>query len=273
VHTNIGSRIDQDRRTPNGAGPVRGVDLFRPSTAWGATEKKEIQKAIGAGRLAWTLHAKGKSLITVKRTSMRSIAYCPLCFHTSIYHGALLRGRYMAAAAAMEHTSVPIDVPTLELLRMSWTNIQDDLIAAIDKDYGVFDGRTFQGPIVGSKYLLSRGIPWPTTEKPARCSFGRQYISADGEGLPGGFNRCGSFAAPFQSCGLNDLAVGQDHRNRNHLVCVQIPHGKKPALKYQVHFWSECLAAGLDQNRRQGYAVAYVDWSQQEFCDRCCIIQ
>ena len=30
---------------------------------------------------------------------------------------ALLRGRYMAAAAAMEWSGVPIDVPTLELFR------------------------------------------------------------------------------------------------------------------------------------------------------------
>src|SRR5262245_65238805 len=41
---------------------------------------------------------------------------------------ALLRGRYMAAAAAMEHVGVPIDVPTLELFRQRWTDIQDQLI-------------------------------------------------------------------------------------------------------------------------------------------------
>ena len=41
---------------------------------------------------------------------------------------ALLRGRYMAAAAAMEHTGTPIDVATLARLREGWIGIQDDLI-------------------------------------------------------------------------------------------------------------------------------------------------
>ena len=53
---------------------------------------------------------------------------------------ALLRGRYMKAAAAMEWNGVPIDTNTLALLREKWTGIQDQLIAAIDADYGVYDG-------------------------------------------------------------------------------------------------------------------------------------
>ena len=51
---------------------------------------------------------------------------------------ALLRGRYMAAAATMEHNGVPIDVPLLDKLRDRWTDIQDLLIADIDHDYGVY---------------------------------------------------------------------------------------------------------------------------------------
>lgn len=53
---------------------------------------------------------------------------------------ALLRGRYMAAVSAMEWNGVPIDVETLELLKERWTDIQDRLIAEIDKDYDVFEG-------------------------------------------------------------------------------------------------------------------------------------
>ena len=41
----------------------------------------------------------------------------------------------------MVYRSTP---PLLELLREHWTDIQDDLIAAIDVDYGVYDGRTFK---------------------------------------------------------------------------------------------------------------------------------
>src|SRR5262249_8752037 len=48
---------------------------------------------------------------------------------------ALLRGRFMAAAAAVEWNGTPLDMATLELLLRYWTDIQEDLIAAIDKDY------------------------------------------------------------------------------------------------------------------------------------------
>ena len=57
---------------------------------------------------------------------------------------ALLRGRYMAAAAAMERDGTPIDTEMLAFLRHGWSDIQDQLIAEIDRDYGVFDGRTFK---------------------------------------------------------------------------------------------------------------------------------
>ena len=51
---------------------------------------------------------------------------------------ALLRGRYMAAAARMEWTGTPIDQETLRSLRAHWTGIQSRLIEQIDRDYGVF---------------------------------------------------------------------------------------------------------------------------------------
>jgi hypothetical protein len=44
----------------------------------------------------------------------------------------LLRWRYMAAASAMETNGVPIDVPTLEMLRAHWTDIKEQLITDID---------------------------------------------------------------------------------------------------------------------------------------------
>ena len=50
---------------------------------------------------------------------------------------ALLRGRFMRAASAVEWHGTPIDTDTLAALRRHWTGIQDELIASIDRDYGV----------------------------------------------------------------------------------------------------------------------------------------
>ena len=57
---------------------------------------------------------------------------------------ALLRGRYMAAVARMERTGVPIDSEMMELLRSHWGVLKLDLIGAIDKDYGVYEGVSFK---------------------------------------------------------------------------------------------------------------------------------
>jgi hypothetical protein len=51
---------------------------------------------------------------------------------------ALLRGRYMAAAARMEWAGVPLDSEALDRLRRYWDRIKGRLIAAVNEDYGVF---------------------------------------------------------------------------------------------------------------------------------------
>jgi hypothetical protein len=51
---------------------------------------------------------------------------------------ALLRGRYMAAAARMEFTGTPIDVERLEQLRRHWEALRSRLVSEVDRDFGCF---------------------------------------------------------------------------------------------------------------------------------------
>jgi hypothetical protein len=51
---------------------------------------------------------------------------------------ALLRGRYMGAAARIERAGVPVDVDTLARLRERWPQIKGRLVADVDADYHVF---------------------------------------------------------------------------------------------------------------------------------------
>jgi len=51
---------------------------------------------------------------------------------------ALLRGRYMAAVASMEHTGTPIDVKTLDALRTDWAKIKGRLTREIDREFGCY---------------------------------------------------------------------------------------------------------------------------------------
>ena len=66
---------------------------------------------------------------------------------------ALLRGRYMAAVARIERTGVPIDTTMLERLRAHWADIKLELVEAIDKDFGVFEGATFKAGLFAG-YLV-----------------------------------------------------------------------------------------------------------------------
>jgi DNA polymerase-1 len=73
---------------------------------------------------------------------------------------ALLRGRYMAAAARIEHNGVLIDTGMREALKINWEGMQDELIARVDAHYGVYEGRTFKRELFAD-YLRRHDIPWP----------------------------------------------------------------------------------------------------------------
>lgn len=73
---------------------------------------------------------------------------------------ALLRGRYLKAAACMEHRGTPIDGATHARLLKSWDAIKEKLIAAIDGEYDVFDGSTFKYDR-WERYLVENDISWP----------------------------------------------------------------------------------------------------------------
>ena len=74
---------------------------------------------------------------------------------------ALLRGRYMAAAARMERDRRADRRPDARAgCGSNWDAIKDRLIAEIDADYGVFEGRTFKLTAVRA-WLYRNRMPWP----------------------------------------------------------------------------------------------------------------
>src|SRR5262249_10447825 len=124
---------------------------------------------------------------------------------------ALLRGRYMAAVSAMEHTGIPIDVEMFSRLSWYWSDIQDRLITAIDGDYHVFEGRTFKADRF-SHLLAKAGIPWPrppSGQLDLRDENFRQMAKAYPAVSP-----LRELRSSLSDLHLGDLAVGQDGRNR-----------------------------------------------------------
>jgi DNA polymerase-1 len=174
---------------------------------------------------------------------------------------ALLRGRYMAAASAMEFNGTPIDVPTLELLREKWTSIQDELIATIDTDYGVFDGRTFKADRWG-RWLARNEIPWPTTETGA-LSLSDDTFREAAKAHPA-VSPMRELRSALSDMRLSDLAVGHDGRNRTILSAFASKTGRNQPSNTRYIFGPSVWLRGLVKPA-PGYGLAYVDWSQQEF--------
>ncbi len=174
---------------------------------------------------------------------------------------ALLRGRYMAAAARIESNGVPIDVDTLELLRQHWSNIQDQLIAEVDRDYGVFEGRTFKADRF-AELLARNNIPWPRLDS-GRLDLGddtfREMVRAYPMVAP-----LHELRGALSQMRLSDLQVGKDGRNRTMLSAFRARTGRNQPSNTKFIFGPSVWLRGLIQPP-PGYGIAYIDWAQQEF--------
>jgi DNA polymerase-1 len=174
---------------------------------------------------------------------------------------ALLRGRYMKAAAVMEYNGIPIDVEMLEHLRLHWSEIQDALIAEIDQDYGVFEGRTFKA-VRFSEWLVHQNIPWPQLPSGAldlKDSTFREMARAYSEVAP-----LRELRVSLSQMRLSELAVGSDGRNRCLLSAFRARTGRNQPSNSQFIFGTAVWLRGLIKPKL-GYGIAYIDWSQQEF--------
>ena len=93
-------------------------DLIIHGTEWTASEQREILEDCASDVVA----------LTALLPRMR-LDHLPQ---------ALLRGRYTAAVARMEHTGVPIDCELLGALQGSWEDIRTRLVETVDRDFGVY---------------------------------------------------------------------------------------------------------------------------------------
>jgi DNA polymerase-1 len=244
--------------TPAGAGLVGALTYFGLD-AISATEKDELRTLILQGG-PWSENER-KAILEYCASDIDALArLLPAMLPRIDLPRSLLRGRYMAAAAAMEFAGVPIDVPTLQLLREYWTDIQDDLIRAIDV-YGIYDGRTFKTDRWAS-LLARQNAPWPLLES------GNLDLSDDtfrqmakSYPLVSPYRELRSALSDLR---LNDLAVGADGRNRTILSAFRARSGRNAPSNTRFIFGPSVWLRGLIKPP-PGYGVAYVDWSQQEF--------
>jgi hypothetical protein len=173
---------------------------------------------------------------------------------------ALLRGRYMAAVARMERAGVPIDAEMLQQLRTHWGSIKRDLVGAVDKDYGVFDGTTFKaGRFAG--YCVDNGIDWPRTTT-GRLALDQDTFRDMALRFPQ-LEPLKDLRHTLAELRLEKIAVGADGRNRVLLSPFGASTGRNTPSNTQFIFGPSVWLRGLIKPAA-GRALAYVDWSSQE---------
>ena len=173
---------------------------------------------------------------------------------------ALLRGRYMAAVARMERTAVPIDAEMLDLLRTNWNRIKSDLIEAIDKDYGVYEGTTFKSGLFAC-YLADNRIDWPRSEA-GRLLLDQDTFRDMAKSHPQ-LEPLKELRHAQSEMRLEKLAVGPDHRNRALLSPFGAKSGRNTPSNSKFIFGPSVWLRGLIRPP-EGRSLAYIDWKSQE---------
>jgi len=174
---------------------------------------------------------------------------------------ALLRGRYMAAAARIERTGTPIDTEVRSIFDTHWEQIKRRLIVEVDKEYGVFDDCTFKRDLF-AEYLIREGIPWPYLDS-GTLALDDDTFKMMAKTYPR-LCHLHELRRTLSGLRLNQLPVGKDGRNR----CLLSAFGAKTSRNapsttrfvFGLPAWLRALI-----RPEPGKALAYVDWSQQEF--------
>ena len=244
---------------PSGYG-LLGALIYHGIAALEATEKEEMRDlAIRGG--PYTPDEKQALLDYCESDVVALSRLLPKMIPNIDFNRALLRGRYMKAAARVEFTGVPIDTTVLGRFRDGWQDIQDELIKKVDVEYGVFDGRTFKRERF-KNYLIRNGIPWPTLPSGQidLCdnTFKEMALSRP-EIAP-----LRELRQSLSGMRLSKLSVGTDRRNRCLISAFQAKTGRNQPSNSRFIFGPSAWLRGLIKPEK-GSAIAYIDWSQQEF--------
>jgi hypothetical protein len=244
---------------PAGRGLIGALVAFGLDTM-NVVEKKEMQEAIGSG--TWRGCYTPKEILDYCMSDVDALARLLPAMATRIdLPRALLRGRYMAAAAHMEYAGTPIDTGMLDKLRRYWVPIQKNLIERIDADYHVYEGRTFKLARFAA-WLVHAGIPWPRLDS-GQLDLGDDTFRQMAKIYPA-VSPLRELRSSLADLRLNALSVGHDGRNRCLLSGFQARTGRNQPSNTKYIFGPSVWIRSLIKPP-PGMAVAYIDYEQQEF--------
>jgi DNA polymerase-1 len=250
--------------TPAGAGLIGALIYFGLPTI--GTEEKTVMRDLILGGGPWSeeewvaiMDYCASDVYALERLLPALLPYIDL-------PRALLRGRYMGNMAVVENNGVPIDAALISLAKKHWADIQDDLIAEIDADYHVYDGRSFVEKR-WEAFLEREGILdyWPRLES------GRLDLDDSKRHTFREMAKMFPVVSPIRELRhamstmrlFSDLQIGEDGRNRAMLSAFRSKTGRNQPSNAQFIFGTSTWIRGFIKPP-PGYGIAYIDWASQE---------
>ncbi len=253
------------RKETNGLDPKYGAGLVGALQYHGLpaieVAEKEAMRDLAMRGGTYTTQER-QQLLKYCESDVTSLEKLLVVMHPKIdLPRALLRGRFMCAVAKIEWSGVPIDKRRLHRLRTNWLKIQSQLVASVDIDYGVYEGTTFKQNLF-AKWLDRKKITWP------RLITGKLALDSNTfQKMAKRHPEVSALRELRHSLGemrLEKLSVGSDHRNRCLLSPFRSRTSRNQPSNNKFIFGPSCWLRGLIKPP-PGRAIAYVDWSQQEF--------
>jgi hypothetical protein len=245
-------------KTPCGDG-LLGALALRGLAHIDAGEKDEMRRLI-LDQQQWTESEKRKILDYCQTDVTGTAALLRKMAPSIDWPRALLRGRYMKAVARMERNGVPLDAELHRRLVANWDELKTRLIAAVDADFGVYEGLTFKYGRFAD-HLARRGIAWPLyptgTLKLDEDTF-RDQARRWPELQP-----LYELRTTLSGMRLTSLEVGADGRNRCLLSPFRAVTGRNQPSNAKFIFGPARWMRGLIRPP-EGYGLAYIDFASQE---------
>jgi DNA polymerase I len=265
--TNVLDLYAEHRMTTNGLklSHPRPNSLLGVLSLHGLARMKDAEKEAGRtlvlGQASWSAAEIEQTLNYCSGDVLQTESLLKRMAGSVDWPRALWRGRYAAAVARIEHIGVPIDAALYEQLAANWPALKARLVAAVNADFGVYDGTIFKEDRFAS-WLAQQGIPWP------RYPTGRLMLDKDtfrerARAYPA-LVALHELRRTLGLLRLTDLVVGRDARNRCMLSPFATVTGRNAPSNTKFIFGAAKWLRGLIRPP-EGHGLAYLDWSAQEF--------
>jgi hypothetical protein len=174
---------------------------------------------------------------------------------------ALYRGAYSVCLSEIEDRGIPIDKENLGKIRKVWPELLKKLTVEVDKEYGCFEGSVFKQNLF-AEYLIRNQIEWPRTAT-GKLDLKDDTFKEKAIQYPE-LENMRQLRSTLSKTRNLQLTVGADGRNRCMLSPFASKTGRNQPSNAKFVFgpakWVRFLI-----KPEEGMALAYVDYSQQEF--------